>query len=535
MLRAMELRAISGWFTSLIVTAAGAQTLTGLVDLRPLPQPPGDCVTPATREWGRQMIAQYEAEYGPLSRPSGRGMPAPIQFFPIAGNLYQDIFMGSFVDLDPSPGWIDFDCTDYTRDTHEGIDAGPRWFAEKRIGIPVFAAQDGVVIVTADGEDDENTAGSTTPGNLVFIDHGDGQVGYYYHLKKNSVLVNVNDTVVAGQQIAMAASSGYSFGPHLHFGLTRDNVLYEPFAGACRPGPSGWRTQTPIDRSHYFWDFGITHEDLSTFPWWPEPFPRDGQLAITDSFMEFWVLGAGLPADSTWRVKFRRPDGTIVFDSLEWPYGNTELYQWYLTWWHYPLNIIPDIQTTTGTWHVMLEMNGVLMIDAPLEMRPARTPDFNRPPEPIGVSLDPAALTSNDVVACRVSTSRTLDDLDYDVVQYHYVWRVNGQIVRDVTTAGQSDMIPRGSAAACDEVACDVTPGDGDAWGPSVQASAIVPPDCLGDLTDDGLIDLSDLSIVLIHFGQSGVACADGDLDGDHDVDLDDLSLLLVRFGSSCP
>ncbi len=534
-MRSRRLCIVAGIAAAIQTKLAPAAPPAGLVELRPLPRPPADCVTPATRDWARQQIAAYEAEFGPLSRGTVRGTPEPIQFFPIAGNLYQDIFMGSFVDLDPSPGWIDFDCTDYTRDTHEGIDAGPRWFAEQRIGVPVFAAQDGVVIVAADGEDDENTAGSTTPGNLVFIDHGDGQVGYYYHLKKNSVAVAVNDTVQAGQQIAMAGSSGYSFGPHLHFGLTRDDVIYEPFAGDCRPGLSGWRTQPAIDRSHYFWDFGITHQDLSTVPWWPEPFPRDGQLAITDSFMEFWVLGAGLPADSTWRVKFRRPDDTIVFDSLEWPYGNSELYQWYLTWWHYPLDIIPDIQSTAGTWHVMLEMNGVLMIDAPLEMRPARTPDFNHAPEPISVSIDPPTPTAADILACRVSTSRTLDDVDYDVVQYRYVWRVNGAIIRDVTTAAQADMIPRGSAIACDEVTCDVTPGDGDAWGPTAQVGVNIAAACVGDLTDDGFVDLSDLSIVLIHFGQSAVACAEGDLDADHDVDLDDLSLLLVRFGTACP
>lgn len=526
---------------------------SGLVTIRALNRS-GDEQTPALRAWADEQIADYVATHGPLSSAAGggaeiggparvggtgggdtRGNPTPIQFFPIAGNLYQDIWMGAFVDLDPSAGILDFDCLDYTRDGHFGIDAGPRWFAEKRIGIPVFAAQDGVVIVTNDGEDDENTAGSATPGNLVFIDHGGGQVGQYYHLAKNSVAVSVNDVVVAGQPIGLAASSGNSFGPHLHFELHRDDVVYEPFAGACRPGASGWENQPPIERSHYFWDFGFWHDDLNNYPWWPEPFPREGQIAVSDEYMEFWVLGANLPANSTWRVRFFRPNGTQAFDSTEFPYGNSELYQWYLTWWRYYLVDIPGIRTITGTWRMQLEMNGQVMIDAPLEIRTARTPDFNRAPQPIAVALDPPAPAEDQIIACRVQTSRTLDDLDYDVVQYHYVWRVDGAIVRDVTTAAQSDMIPRNAASTCDVVTCDVTPGDGKAEGATVQASAIVGVTCVGDLTGDGVVDLNDLSTLLVHFGEVGASCTDGDLNGDAAVDLSDLSTLLVSFGTSCP
>ncbi len=60
-------------------------------------------------------------------------------------------------------------------------------------------------------------------------------------------------------------------------------------------------------------------------------------------------------------------------------------------------------------------------------------------------------------------------------------------------------------------------------------------PACPADLNHDGVIDLTDLSIMLTHFGMSGVTHDDGDLDGDTDVDLDDLSALLVVFGTPCP
>jgi WD40 repeat protein len=61
------------------------------------------------------------------------------------------------------------------------------------------------------------------------------------------------------------------------------------------------------------------------------------------------------------------------------------------------------------------------------------------------------------------------------------------------------------------------------------------PLHCAGDLNGDRQIDLSDLALLLAHFGtQSGGTLEDGDVDGDADVDLQDLASLLSVFGSAC-
>jgi len=93
-------------------------------------------------------------------------------------------------------------------------------------GTRICAARDGVVVALREdskvgGLKDENLS----DGNYVSIRHDDGSVAHYWHLHYNSVLVNVNDSVKAGQFIGRSGNTGYSAFPHLHFevqGYTAD-------------------------------------------------------------------------------------------------------------------------------------------------------------------------------------------------------------------------------------------------------------------------------------------------------------------------
>jgi hypothetical protein len=71
-------------------------------------------------------------------------------------------------------------------------------------------------------------------------------------------------------------------------------------------------------------------------------------------------------------------------------------------------------------------------------------------------------------VFCRVETDLVLDDSDYDIVRYEYMWHVNDEIIRTVTTAAQSDAIPHHSLAAGDVLECTVTPTDSFSRGETV-------------------------------------------------------------------
>ena len=85
------------------------------------------------------------------------------------------------------------------------------------IGVDVLAARDGVVLDTKDSSPD-NGEGSGEH-NYVFIQHEDGTVAFYAHLKRDSVVVADGDTVTAGDRIAASGNSGLTGRPHLHFGV----------------------------------------------------------------------------------------------------------------------------------------------------------------------------------------------------------------------------------------------------------------------------------------------------------------------------
>lgn len=86
-------------------------------------------------------------------------------------------------------------------------------------GTPILAIESGVVIVA--GWNDAF-------GNLVVIDHGGGIASWYGHSSK--LLVKEGDTVVQGQQIAEAGSTGWSTGPHCHLEIHVNGQPVDPMS-----------------------------------------------------------------------------------------------------------------------------------------------------------------------------------------------------------------------------------------------------------------------------------------------------------------
>lgn len=87
-----------------------------------------------------------------------------------------------------------------------------------KTGTKVCAARGGIVTgLRKDSDKGGLKPENLSDGNYILIQHSDGSVANYWHFKKEGVLVNVGDTIVAGQLLGYSGNTGYSAFPHLHF------------------------------------------------------------------------------------------------------------------------------------------------------------------------------------------------------------------------------------------------------------------------------------------------------------------------------
>lgn len=98
---------------------------------------------------------------------------------------------------------------------HNGLDIGAS--TPHVDGDQIVAAYDGVVVTAAY---------STSAGNWIWINHGDGLLTVYMHTSK--MLVSVGQRVTKGQVIALMGNTGNSTGSHLHFGVMVNGTYVNP-------------------------------------------------------------------------------------------------------------------------------------------------------------------------------------------------------------------------------------------------------------------------------------------------------------------
>jgi len=140
--------------------------------------------------------------------------------------------------VDHNPGYPnqrrDYVCGERTYDTqsgynHPGTDIFSWPFPWSRMDndeILVVAAAPGIMVLREDGHYDRNCSVTGMPWNAIYIQHSDGSIAWYGHMKKGSLTPKqVGQWVAAGEYLGVIGSSGSSTGPHLHFELHAANGL----------------------------------------------------------------------------------------------------------------------------------------------------------------------------------------------------------------------------------------------------------------------------------------------------------------------
>ncbi len=136
-----------------------------------------------------------------------------------SGESYETVSIGDISFIWPIPGASRITSefggreapTEGASTSHKGIDIGAP------TGTPIIAAASGSVVISTY---------SASAGNYIMINHGGGVYTVYMHM--SSLSVSVGDEVSQGDTIGLCGSTGYSTGPHLHFGIRVNGSYVDP-------------------------------------------------------------------------------------------------------------------------------------------------------------------------------------------------------------------------------------------------------------------------------------------------------------------
>ena len=281
---------------------------------------------------------------------------APSFALPIKCDLGKDCFIMHYVDDEPSPEAVDFNCGRQTYDGHDGIDFGISDLQIMNTGVPVVAAAAGTVLRVRDGVADKLVADQTDKeqvagqecGNGMVIDHGNGWETQYCHLKQNSVKVKPNTKVEPGTVLGMVGASGLASFPHVHFTVRYQGEVIDPFVGegiteaGCKINKN--EQNSLWQQSLNYVPTGLIRSGFSTKPpeqseLWQGEY-QDSQLAIDSPALIFWVHTYGVLKGDLEKWKLIAPDGEVVINQ------ENNLDKPYRSW----VSYVGKRQIASGTW-----------------------------------------------------------------------------------------------------------------------------------------------------------------------------------------
>lgn len=273
---------------------------------------------------------------------------------PLDGVNGSSFFIVNNVDHDTSAGLSNYACGDKTYNGHQGTDFLIRSFKTMDSGVNVKAVAAGRVFFVSDTQYDRNKRINPYGfGNYIAINHQNTLYTYYAHIKKNSALVRVGDSVSAGQVLAKVGCSGNCTDPHVHLEVY-DNAsnLIDPFSGTCQTtSASFWATQPTYDTTLKIIDKGFT-------PYVPNLDTLRERYAVRDTFyygidttVNFWIEAQGIRRSDSEKFEWFTPSGAYWFG-----YASRSPQNW---WYYYNWSYIntPD---SAGLWTAKYYVNNIL-------------------------------------------------------------------------------------------------------------------------------------------------------------------------------
>jgi murein DD-endopeptidase MepM/ murein hydrolase activator NlpD len=285
----------------------------------------------------------------------------PLFLWPIKkkdGLEYNDVWgISNYVDQNPAyPNQVlDFNCGSRTYDTtggynHAGMDIFNWPFSWKMMDfdeVEIIAAAPGQIIAKAGSNFDRSCTLGGGNWNAVYIQHSDGSVALYGHMKQNSPTTkNVGDMVAVGEYLGIVGSSGNSTGPHLHFEVyssINPDVLIDPYAGVCNSlnVDSWWQSQRPYNNPNI--NAVLTHSAPPVFPACPtQEITNESNVFDAGDTIYFGLYMRDQAAGSSINLKIIRPDNSVLYD---WNFPFTTNYVASYWYWYYS-----GVYNMNGQW-----------------------------------------------------------------------------------------------------------------------------------------------------------------------------------------
>ena len=250
---------------------------------------------------------------------------------------------------------LDYNCGQRTYDTPSGYNHGGTdyflwpfsWNKMDSSDVEIISAAVGTIVNKSDGNFDRSCSSNNNNWNAVYIQHADGSVVWYGHMKTNSLTTKlVGATVTQGEYLGVVGSSGNSTGPHLHLEIyDPSSNLNDPYQGACNNfnSSSWWINQRP------YLDAAINHIASNDTPPVFANCPNQDTKNEWDYFSQtdtiflmtyFRFLSQG----DTVVVTIKRPNSS-VWSNWTWINNFGDFNAAYIYWW-----MIAGTGEPNGTW-----------------------------------------------------------------------------------------------------------------------------------------------------------------------------------------
>lgn len=239
--------------------------------------------------------------------------------FPVDCTLGQDCIIQNYVDLDPGPGWRDYNCGSLTYDGHKGTDIRVRDYQALAQGVSVYAAAGGVVLGVRNDMDDrrpdesyetylDKIPGRECGNGVVILHEGDYQT-QYCHLMKGSIVVAKGSRVETGDLLGTIGMSGKTQFPHLHISVRRGSTVVGPFTGPCSEEHDyRWKEKIEYTGTRLLKSgFSDKIQTLNSIEQGIRP-----RLTTDSDSLLFWANVVGIQAGDLQEVIITMPDGSIL-------------------------------------------------------------------------------------------------------------------------------------------------------------------------------------------------------------------------------